>query len=215
MPIPASPRVLALVLASLVCVATPTPARDYDQLGTVFPVAEPDLLAVIEARLAAMQASGRIAEMQHRLAERTVASVKRPPPVRGLSRAHERRSWIYDPTITVDRDIGDGRGHLIIARGSRVNPLDTVSLHQSLVFLDGDDAEQVSWAVASTNPLNAKLILTSGSPFDLMKARQRRFYFDQGGKLVSKFGIAHTPTVVEQDGRVLHVTEMPVAERRG
>ena len=209
------PRVFGLALAASSCAVPPALARDYGQLGTVFPVAEPDLLSVIEARLAAMQASGRLAEMQHRLADRTVALVKRPPPVRGLSRARERRSWTYDPTITVDRDIGDGKGHIIIAAGARVNPLDTVALHQSLVFVDGDDAAQVSWAMASTNALNAKLILTGGSPFDLMKQRQRRFYFDQGGKLISKFGIAHTPAVVEQDGRVLRVTELPVAERKG
>jgi conjugal transfer pilus assembly protein TraW len=29
-----------------------------------------------------------------------------------------------------------------------------------------------------------------GAPLELMKARQRRFYFDQGGKLVKHFGIA-------------------------
>lgn len=205
----------ALTLIASVGLASPTAARDYGQLGTVFPVVEPDLLAVIETRLAAMQANGRLAQMQRRLAERTVGLVKRPPPVRGLGHADARRSWVYDPTITVDRDIGDGKGHIIIRAGSRVNPLDTVSLRQSLVFLDGDDAGQISWAMGSTNALNAKLILTSGSPFELMKARQRRFYFDQGGKLVSKFGIAHTPAVVEQDGRVLRVTEVPVAERKG
>ena len=68
----------------------------------------------------------------------------------------------------------------------------------------------------STTQLNAKLILTSGSPFALMKARQRRFFFDQGGKLTAKFGIRHTPAVVEQAGRVLKVTELvpPVLSRK-
>ena len=211
------PRFAALTTV-LIMVAYGTPpavARDLGQLGTVFPIVEPDLLGVIEARLLAAQSSGKIARMQQHLASRTVTLVKRPPPVAGLGHARERRSWAYDPTITVDRDIPDGRGHVIIAHGARVNPLDTVSLRQSLVFLDGDDAGQVAWAVSSTSALNAKLILTSGSPFDLMKARQRRFFFDQGGKLVAKFGIAHTPAVVEQDGRVLRVTELPVVRGRG
>ena len=41
-----------------------------------------------------------------------------------------------------------------------------------------------------------------------MKAEQRRVYFDQDGKLTGKFGIRHTPAVVEQAGRVLKVTEL-------
>jgi conjugal transfer pilus assembly protein TraW len=43
-----------------------------------------------------------------------------------------------------------------------------------------------------------------------MKARQRRFYFDQGGTLVTHFGIRAVPAVVEQQGRLLRITETPV-----
>jgi len=49
-----------------------------------------------------------------------------------------------------------------------------------------------------------------GAPLALMKARQRRFYFDQGGALVKHFGIRAVPAVVEQQGRVLRITETPV-----
>ena len=41
-----------------------------------------------------------------------------------------------------------------------------------------------------------------------MKARQRRFYFDQGGNLTGKFGIRHTPALVRQRGDVLVVGEV-------
>ena len=40
-----------------------------------------------------------------------------------------------------------------------------------------------------------------------MTNRKRRFYFDQEGKLTSKFGIEHTPAVVRQAGRVMRVSE--------
>jgi conjugal transfer pilus assembly protein TraW len=83
------------------------------------------------------------------------------------------------------------------------------------VFLNGDDPAQVAWALKSTTQLNAKLILTAGSPFDRMKAAQRRFYFDQDGKLTGKFGIRAVPAVVEQAGKVLKVTEVVVPPQRG
>ena len=190
-------------------------ARDYGQHGTVFAVLEPDMLSAIEAKLRAAEASGKIASMNKDLARRTTALVKRPPPVAGLVTAAKTRSWTYDPTITIGDDIRDHKGALIIPRGRRINPLDTVGLRQSLVFLDGDNPTQVAWALASTTQLNAKLILTGGSPFDRMKAAQRRFYFDQGGQLVGKFGIHAMPAVVEQQGKVLKVTEVALPRDRG
>lgn len=211
-------RARCLVVGAVTCLAASTvAARDYGQLGSTTPVIEPDLLAAIEARLLAAQESGKIAAMNRTLAARTEAKVKRPPAVPGISAATTTRTWTYDPTITVGSDIFDHRD-LIIAKGRKVNPLDTVGLRQSLVFLDADDPAQLRWAVKSTTALNAKLILTSGSPFAVMKAEQRRVFFDQGGKLTSKFGIVHTPAVVEQAGRLLKITELVpprVSSQRG
>ncbi|UAJ12388.1 type-F conjugative transfer system protein TraW (plasmid) [Polymorphobacter megasporae] len=211
----AIPRTACAIVVACLAAST-VAARDYGQLGTTTPVIEPDLLAAIEARLLAAQASGKIAAMNKTLAARTEAKVKRPPPVEGLSPTTAVRSWTYDPTITVGSDIFDHRGNLIIPKGRKVNPLDTVSLRQSLVFIDADDAAQLRWAIKSTTVTNAKLILTGGSPFTVMKAEQRRVFFDQGGKLIAKFGIRHTPAVVEQAGHVLKVTEVvpPRAARR-
>ena len=205
------PRLVMSTAIMIACLpASMVAARDYGQLGATTPVIEPDLLTAIEARLLAAQASGKIAAMNKTLASRTEAKVKRPPPVEGLTATTTTRSWTYDPTITVGSDIFDNRGNHIIAKGRKVNPLDTVGLRQSLVFIDADDAAQLRWAIKSTTILNAKLILTSGSPFAVMKTEQRRVYFDQGGKLTSKFGVRHTPAVVEQSGRVLKVTELVV-----
>lgn len=210
-------RLLSCKLAAISLLAgcsAPLLARDYGQLGPTSPVIEPDLLSAIEARLNAAKASGRIDAMQKELVRRTTAKVRRPPSVVGISAATVRRTWDYDPTITVADDIRDHKGNVIIAAGRRINPLDTVGLRQSLVFIDGDSKAQVDWAMKATTQLNAKLILVSGSPFDAMKARQRRFFFDQMGKLTGKFGIRHTPAVVEQAGRILKVTELPVADAR-
>ena len=119
------------------------------------------------------------------------------------------RRWSFDPTITVDADIKDDKGRTVIARGTRVNPLDTVPLRAPLVFLDGDDQRQIDWALARYGRTPAKLILVGGAPLELMKAKQRRFYFDQGGKLTEHFSIRAVPAVVEQQGRQLLVTEQP------
>ncbi len=202
----------AVLFSTLIAAAAPFPvaARDYGQLGTVYPVMEPDFLSVIEQRLKAAEASGRIAAMQKKLVARTKARVMRPKPVAGIMRAVKARSWAYDPTITIAQDIRDDRGRVIATKGQKINPLDHVPLRQSLVFIDGDDPAQVAWALKATTALNAKLILTSGSPFQHMRTARRRFYFDQEGKLTGKFDIRAVPAVVEADGRVLKVSEVPV-----
>lgn len=188
--------------------ALPAMARDYGQHGKVFPVIEVDLLRAIEERLRALEASGRMEEINREFAARTAARVRRPPPVAGIARATATRSWTFDPSMTVEQDIRDHRGRVLFARGTRVNPLETVAMARSLVFLDGDDPEQVRWALRSTTAENAHLVLVRGDVFDAMKAAQRRFYFDQGGLLTTRFGIRHVPAVVQQEGKALRVTEL-------
>ena len=70
--------------------------------------------------------------------------------------------------------------------------------------------QRASWALKRFGSTPAKLILVKGAPLELMKARQRRFYFDQGGTLVKRFGIRAVPASVEQQGRVLVITEQAV-----
>jgi conjugal transfer pilus assembly protein TraW len=208
-------RAALLIAPFLACLgaATPALARDYGQQGAVWPVVEPDLLAQIHARLTRLEKAGETARLNEELKRRTIARVNRPEPVTGLVAAAAMRTWRFDPTITVERDIADDKGRVIIAEGTRVNPLDTVPLRAPLVFIDGDDPVQLAWAARRFGATRAKLILVRGAPLELMKARQRRFYFDQGGSLVKHFGIRAVPATVEQQGRVLLVTEQPVERR--
>ena len=182
-------------------------ARDFGQLGQTFPIAEADLLTTIEARLQRAQANGEMDRVNATFAKRVEAKVRRPAPVAGITAAEEPRTWDYDPTITLEREIRDHKGQLIAAAGQRINPLDFVSMRQSLVFVDGDDAAQVDWATQRFTELNAKIIFVNGSPIESMTSRKRRFFFDQEGRITGKFGIRHTPAVVVQTGRLLHVSE--------
>ena len=210
-----SRRLHLVLLASCLAAAGPARARDYGQQGALFPVVEADLLSVIHKRLTAMQASGEIDRANRQLAERTAAQVRRPAPVPVIGRAAEERRWTFDPTITVNADLRDAHGRIVVAAGTRVNPLDTVPLRQRLLFLDGDDPAQVAWATSRTTALNAKLILVKGSPFALMKAERRRFFFDQSGTLTRQLGIRAVPAVVEQQGRTLSIRELVLGRTKG
>ncbi len=205
---------LALAAGTALPSLTPLAARDYGVEGEAWPIIEPDLLETIKAKLLAMQKSGEIDRMNRELVERSTARVRRPVPVSGMSPATEERSWDFNPSIIVDRDIRDQKGNLIAAQGTRVNPLDMVGMAKEFIFLDGDSPDEVAWSMAQGGDTKAMLILVSGSPFDLMKDRQRRFFFDQSGVLTTKFGIVHTPAIVRQRGNVLEVREVVIKRGR-
>lgn len=204
-------RLISILLVALgLFAAAPALARDYGQQGAVFRVLEPDLLASIEQKLKSLEASGGIERMNQELARRTEAKVRRPDPVAGIGKADRLRVWTYDPAITVDHDIVDTKGNVLARKGQRVNPLDFVGVPQALVFIDGDDPDQVAWVLRRYQDVQAKVVMVKGAPLEAMTRHQRRFYFDQGGYLVGRFAIRAVPAVVEQDGKVMKVSEIPL-----
>jgi conjugal transfer pilus assembly protein TraW len=97
-------------------------ARDFGTFGPTWSIAEPDLLAVIKARLEAARQNGKLDAMNQRFVEAAEASVRRPHAVAGITPATSDRRWSFDPSVT-SQDIRDARGNLIAAQGQRFNPL--------------------------------------------------------------------------------------------
>ena len=208
----------APVLLFLAALAGATPqarAKDYGQEGAVFPITEEDFLKVLERRLRTLEATGEIARLNRQMADKVKADILSPRPIAGIAPASQRRTWLFDPSIEVAEDIRDEAGRLIARKGTRVNPLDHVGLRQKLVFLDGREEAQVRWALGWARPEAVKLILVGGSAFGLMETHKRRFYFDQGGVLTSRFGITRVPATIAQEGRLLRIREIPVASPAG
>src|SRR3546814_14185738 len=92
--------------------------------------------------------------------------------------------------------------------------MDFVTIRQKLVFIDGDDRDQLNWALRRFDDQSAKLIMVKGAPLDAMTQHQRRFYFDQGGFLVGRFGIHAVPAIVAPDGKVMRGSAVPLGVGR-
>ena len=204
---------VAMLLAATLAAGTPTAAsaKDLGVRGATWPIAEPDLLAEIEARLLEMQRSGALARFEAEARERARRRIEEPDPVPGIAPAREERSRTFDPAIVVERDIRTPDGTLIAAAGARANPLERMLLTRDLLFVDGRRAAEVAWALAHDRP--AKIVLLAGRPLKLMRRHGRPFYFDTGGRVAARFGIAATPSLVAQDGTRLRITEVPVDDR--
>ena len=202
---PASILLALLGVGSLPMMAS---ARDFGTFGPTWAIAEPDLLAVIKARLEAARQNGTLDAMNRRFVETAQASVRRPHAVTGMTPATSERRWSFDPSVTLSQDIRDARGNHLAAQGQRFNPLTHLNLAHSFAFIDGDSAEERDWAMHQGAPDRLWIVLVKGSPTDLMKATQRRFYFDQMGTLTGRFGIAHTPALLIQQGDHLDIREV-------
>ena len=212
--------VVMLVVASLGAlpaagIPSAASAKDLGVRGATWAIAEPDLLEQIETRLLEMQRSGEIARLEGEARLRARRTLEEPPPVPNIAPATRERSRLFDPAITVARDIRTPDGTLIAAAGTRVNPLERMSMTRDLLFVDGRREAEIAWALAHEDESGrpAKIVLLAGRPLDLMRKHGRAFFFDTGGTLAARFGIAATPSLVERAGTRLRITEIPVEDR--
>ncbi len=201
-----SPPVLAMLLA-----AGAASAKDLGVRGETWPVAEPDLLAQIEARLAGMERSGELARLHEQARSDARASLEEPQPVPGIAPARRERTRLFDPSITVGRDILSPDGTLVAAAGTRVDPFAHGTFARDLVFIDGTREIEVAWALAHERP--SKIVLLAGRPLELARRHGRPFFFDQGGRLARRLGLAFTPSLVRRDGAHLRIAEFPLDDR--
>ena len=187
-------------------------AKDLGVYGQTFAISEPDLLKHILTKLRGMQQDGSLLEHQQSIAQKVRRGIERPASVKGISRARKDRVFTFDPSITISQDLSDHQGRVFHKAGTKINPLDEVSLSSELVFFDSDDEEQKQWVHQrlQKTELPKKLILVNGAPLELSKEWQTPVYFDQRGVLTAKLGIKQVPAVVKQRGKVLQITEVEI-----
>lgn len=198
---------LILALLTLGCGAR---AESIGAVGPIYPVAETDLLKLIQTRLLEKQNSGELARLQKEAVQRSVRLIENPKPVPGIRKTTKAGYFYHDPSIIVSHNITDTTGRILIPAGTRVNPLDYVSLSKRLVFFDAREPAQVRLAenLIRQHEGRIKPILTGGSYMALMRQWKRSVYYDQDGTLTKKLGIEHVPAIVSQEGKKLRIDEI-------
>jgi len=203
-----APLVLGLMLG-----ATGARAMDLGVIGPTYEISEPHLLQMIEQRLRAKERSGELGRLEAQVRERGIATVKNPPPVTGLRATETVRTFYFDPSFTLDRNILGPQGELLFAAGTRKNPLEVVSLSRHLLFFDARDPRQVGRArqLIALYQGRVKPILVGGAYLDLMQSWHLPVYYDQQGLLTRRLGITQVPALVSQEGLRLRIDELAVS----
>jgi conjugal transfer pilus assembly protein TraW len=179
---------------------SPVYARDAVVVGKTYPIAEPDALLEMEQRAAAVNWEEVIGEKDF--------SSYRPKDLHYLPKAKKSRAFTVDLTYAVPEDIRDKAGLVAYPAGYRFNPLEVISLPNTLVFLNGKDKEQLAWFKASPlwEDISVMVILTDGDIAKLSQSMERPLYF-LTDVLAHRLNLSAVPSVVKQKGKLLEVRE--------
>jgi conjugal transfer pilus assembly protein TraW len=210
---------LGIAFAIFILSISMVEAKTYDHgvISNSYEISEEDLIEVIQVKLANISES-KMMEYNDRVIERTKKTIERPRKVEGIEKVKENNSFLVDMSVKISKDIEDVNGNLIVKKGTIINPLQTISLDQDLLFFNGDDKEQVNYVSnlikhykePDNRNRKLKLILVQGNPIELTKKFKQNVYFDQAGYITSKLHITKVPSLVTQDGLNLKVKEIKI-----
>lgn len=162
-------------------------------IGRTWPIAEPDAMSEIEARVA------NALDMTVKFGPRVGWSALKAASL-GITSADRTRSII--PFYTVDEDIRLPDGRILYPKGFTFNPLDYVSLPQRLVIVHPRD---LAWALKAAR-FTDFILLTDGDALDLSE-RTGRPLFILEERIKERLGLTVAPVIVAQEGKKLVLTE--------
>ena len=181
-----TPFLVALTMLSLamaLALAEPLP------LGPVYPVIEPDLLALLKTH-----AKEEIAQSTSRINQNKgfLESWSKHPQGQSLPLALEIKRFRFESKGDVYEVLGK-------------------DFKRDWLFIDAHHSEHVTLAQAfiKAKPMG-RVILVTGSVEATQKTLNTRVWFDQGGTLVKRLKIEALPAYVQMDRNGITVTEAPV-----
>jgi conjugal transfer pilus assembly protein TraW len=170
--------------------------------GPTYGIQEPDILAVIEERLAGVDWDAQVKRAKERVFARTTG--------RALPTAAVDDSYLVDLTVQVQRDMVAPSGEVFARAGETINPFDYMSVPQRYAFFDASSRSQraVARAWREEHP-HVTFISTVTVP----DPQQREAVLKELGQpvheineaLIERFQLQAVPALAYQDGRMLRV----------
>ena len=170
-------------------------------LGPTYDIVEPDTLEEIRARAGNVDWA---AEMKKK--DPADYSAFRGAPLPLASRYEER---FFDPTYVLPYDLRDADGKLLHPQGTRVNVYERLTLPGRYIVIDGSPSH-LKWLEDVARPTSSdRILVANGSVYGLGTRKDFTFYvLDPRG--IERFGLKAVPSIVEQVGTQLKITEFAV-----
>lgn len=201
----------AVLAVSLLCSAGAARAKHLGQVGKVYEIAEPDALEEIQAKAAGIDWDKALGGEK----KKELIEGYRPENLAKLPRAEKNRTRLIDMTYELDADLPDGKGGSLYPKGFRFNPLEYFSYPNILVFIDGDDQDQVEWFQESklSRDDRTRLILTGGAFAELNRKLERPVYY-LTEPIKNRLRLEAAPSIIWQKGLAMEVKEIHIAKKQ-
>jgi conjugal transfer pilus assembly protein TraW len=211
----AAQMLLALAFA---CGAAMTYAEDLGvKAGTFLP--DPDGSEQLKDAVRARQQSGELNRFWLHYRDQVLNAIRHhaPLPVRT---DYNQATEFHPLAFTLPSDFVDQNGHVVAHKGQVIEPLAISPLTARLIFIDGRDQQQVTWAVRQGQQMRVKIVLTGGSPIDLREKYRDTpwsmgkgvpFYLDQRSMIINTLaryygiGLHSVPAMLTQQGKGLRI----------
>ncbi|HHF7380156.1 TPA: type-F conjugative transfer system protein TraW [Legionella anisa] len=188
-------------------------AKSLGRLGQTFPVIEKSLLTLIYERLNTFDQNGQLNAIENAWVKQVDEQVKRPRAL-GLVRTETTLTHYYTPVVTLEKNVVDQTGRIVLQRGMSVNALIQLPSYNPVwVFLNYDDLAQRAFAeqIRAHYP-EIQWILTGGSVADAERGINETIYFDQEARITKKLKIEHVPALVTRENDSLKIMEFRIGE---
>jgi conjugal transfer pilus assembly protein TraW len=200
-------RTVIAVLLAPALVASGAARGEKATIGRTWPIAEPDALAEIEARVTALPRN-----MAPSFGPRANWSAMKPASL-GTVKTAGRRTVV--PFFTLDMDVALPDGRVLYPKGYTFNPLAYVSLPQALVVVH---AAELDWALKTAAPTDWILLAggagnqAPGDPITLGEKAGRALFILED-RVKDRLGLTVAPVIVRQVGQKLELAEVRVPGR--
>ena len=173
----------------------PSTSASTSTIGRTWPIAEPDALAEIEAKVATLPK-----DMSKRFGPRSSWSGLKAA---SLDAAPADRMRTVVPFYTLEFDIKLPDGRTLYPKGYTFNPLRFVQMPQRLVVVHPRD---LGWALRTARQSDFVLV-TAGDAIDLSERTGRAIYILEE-RVKARLGLTVAPVIVAQAGQKLVLTEI-------
>lgn len=195
---PSKHVLLSVILAS---VAGLTGAKDLGVAGKTWPITEEDLRKVLASELSEKDPT----EFNRKLKDSAKNFVSNLPK-REFSVVERTTTNYVDLSIELTSDIqgpvkkadGTFSWEVLWPKGTKVNPLEKVTMVEAILFFDGGDPEQLQFMTQALKAFPERLTVVEAGTGDLNEDTKKagRPVFYANDLMLDKFKIAHLPTLV-------------------
>lgn len=183
-----------------------TRAESLGAYGRTYPIKERDAILAMKDAVRKKLAHGGQEAMIKGAQDRYIASLNNVVTPQGITPARSSATRLVDITETVKETIMDGKGNVVVAAGTKINPLAIKPLTKQVFFIDAKDIRQLQ-LVKNLAQQNDKVILLGGSVYKAGEFLSRRVYLDIPG-LAFRMKVKRVPSIVSQQGDKLKIQEV-------